>query len=99
MSVRSWTLIRDGLAIGRLSLSSVDQPFFYCSFVPTEQFEPLADLFAADAAAMERGDEIAMQAMGERIEALGLVLVAEPDATEIRDPLIHIAGPEAWFRY
>lgn len=87
------------LTLGRLSLREMDQPFFFCDFTPSLDFDQFAPVFARDAAAIERHDEVAQEDAGEAIDELGLRLVHDSDGSIIEELLIHISGNEAWFRY
>ncbi|MFT4253149.1 MAG: hypothetical protein QM608_11740 [Caulobacter sp.] len=98
MTNRKWRLLSGDRVLGELSLRTIDQPFLFCDFTPHKAYAPLAGLFATEAAALEAGDDPAWEAAEAELFALDLVLV-ESNGERIVNPLIHINGKEAWFRY
>ena len=93
----NWKLTKKAETLGYLELSDIDQPWFMCSFKPTELFSQVADLFEKE---LKIEDPEEWEILYKQIIDLGLLL--EPtNETEapIKEFLLHIEGNEAWFRY
>jgi len=93
-----WHLMREEICLGQLTLREIDQPFFFCDFVPRPEFAAYEALFQAEATALENGSS-ACDELGAQVEALGLTLVAQPGEASIVETLLHINQGTAWFRY
>lgn len=97
----------DDVSLGTLDLYDLDQPWWYCHFVPTSAFEAVRHLFVAELAAFEADEAVRMSGHMDAglqdeaykaIDALKLRLVVD-DGQIIDTLLLHIEGDEAWFRY
>lgn len=99
-----YSLEREGLVLGTLTVTGHDQFTFQGEFQPTADFVPYRPLFDKDAALaarladddsltlLERAEDVL-----EQILALGLVL-RSPAGTGYRNVLISIEGSQASFR-
>ncbi|WP_328974245.1 hypothetical protein [Streptomyces canus] len=99
VTARSWELKNGETALGTLSLIEIDQPWFWCQFSPAEGWDEVRDLFAAQAAAVDGGDQNRMiEAIGA-IRNLPLQLHPREDDEVITPDMIQVRGDKASFRY
>ena len=96
-----WTLVKGEEVVARLQAVEVDMPWIFAEFEPLPGFAPYAPLFAEelailDASAEEGAEDGDWEAVYDKIVAdLDLLM---PDGTPV-EYLLHIDGPEAWFRF
>ena len=100
----SWLLVLGQTLLGVLTVTSVNQPFFLCSFQPTDEFDQYRLLFEerlrlAESVDPDNEDWSAVEVIHEQIQGLGLSLKRMNDGAEIKEFLLHVRGDEAWFRY
>lgn len=96
-----WTLMKGNDVVARLQAVDVDMPWIFAEIETLPGFAPYAPLFAAelailDASAEDEREEADWEAVYDKIVAdLDLLM---PDGTPV-EYLLHIDGPEAWFRF
>lgn len=96
-------LLRGSTLVGTLTVTDVDQPWFICTFTPTVAYKEVMLAFDEENRlidALNQGEQIASSQLDEameRIYNLGFTLM---DKNGLRvEPLIHIGGIRANFRY
>jgi hypothetical protein len=94
----AWQLVYGGKILGTLVYRTVDQPFFYCHFSPTEHFAEVAPLYAAELESLNTGRMDQWEQDYEKIDALELRLIPVDASQPIDHFLLHIDGDTAWFR-
>ncbi len=94
----AWELWRQSELLGVLTLYKVDQPFFYCRFEPSLEFEKWREKFETLSNMSDAGRWEEVEEIDEELSS-GLKLVDHTNGQEIDDLLLHIFGDEAWFRY
>ncbi|MEU2288251.1 hypothetical protein ABZ614_41225 [Streptomyces sp. NPDC013178] len=95
----SWAVSCAGETVGRLTLESVDQPWFLCSFTPGTSWERWRPLFDAQDEAREAlfpPDKIGAVAA---VRAQGFTLVPEAEGPVITPAFLYIHEGKASFRY
>jgi hypothetical protein len=101
-----WLLVMDDPACGgvlaRVWLQNIDQPWYYCAFDPTPDFEVVRPRLEAISQALDSGDLARADAIIEGLAAMGLRLVpADGDDMETRADLegsLQLSGSEISFR-
>ncbi|MFF7233047.1 hypothetical protein [Streptomyces sioyaensis] len=99
MSAQSWDLRSRKTSIGTLFCIEIDQPWFRCEFTPGEGWEGVGDLFAAQAAATDSGDQEALMHAIGAVRNLELELHPQEGNEIIKSIVIQIRGAKANFRY
>ncbi|GII75702.1 hypothetical protein Sru01_06840 [Sphaerisporangium rufum] len=103
MEEQIWRLRRGGEVIGEIRVDSGDFPWLSGRFAARAGYAAVEPLFAEELALLEvieSGEEIdhdAWEAAYARI-ADEMELVA-PDGRPVAGFLLHISGPDAWFRW
>lgn len=97
--MKAWNLFKEDEILGTLTLLYVDQPFFHCSFEPTQIYQCYKPLFDSEIALLEEDDMEAWEVEYSKIDELGLLLKPKGSGEIINDFLLHIEGDTAWFRY
>ncbi|MEU2513816.1 hypothetical protein [Streptomyces syringium] len=98
MPKESWQLTQRNDVIGRLYLSGVDQPWFMCTFEPTQGWETVRGLFEEQSKAMKSGDPERIGLSMAAIHSLDLRLLPMEGEGEVIPLMIHIEEGEAKFR-
>jgi hypothetical protein len=93
------TLLARDEPLGELEMTYVDQPWFNCSFAPTEAFSKFLPLFAEEQRLLLLEQFEEWEAAYDRIMARGLMLIHEPSGNRIDDFLLHVEDRVARFRY
>ncbi|MBW3625647.1 MAG: hypothetical protein KY468_19820 [Armatimonadetes bacterium] len=97
--MNAWDLMKGDELLGHLDLRNIDQPIFFCTFIPTEAFDRYRPLFEGELALLEEDRLKEWEAAYQKIDDLGLILRSTENGDTIDDFLLHIDGDEAWFRY
>ncbi|QTZ95803.1 hypothetical protein [Streptomyces auratus] len=85
--------------IGTLFCIEIDQPWFRCEFALAEGWGKVGDLFAAQAAATDSGDQEALMHAIGAVRNLELNLHPQEGDEIIKPIMIQIRGDRANFRY
>ncbi|WP_426567281.1 hypothetical protein [Streptomyces canus] len=99
MSSESWELKDGDTRLGILTLTEIDQPWFRCEFAPGEGWEQVEQLFQAQAAAVDSGDQQRMMEAIGAVRNLQLKLHLRDGGEVITPIMIQIRGNKANFRY
>lgn len=95
-----WTLQRrtDGQTVAALVVVGGDFPWLNARVEPREGFEVFLPLFAEDLAQADRTDDGA--AWDQAYHAIRAALsLRYPNGDEVPEFLLHIDGPDAWWRW
>lgn len=87
------------IVLGRLVDIEPDMFWSDAVFEATDAFLPYKPLFDEEYQALEAGDMDAVNRLQEKIDELGLRLVAETGTAEITDFMLHVYEDRASFRY
>ena len=95
-----WQIILEEKIIGIAKLYNINQPWFYCKFYPTQQYENLKYLFEEELKILDSEDYDSWNDYYDIITLKGLKLVNLLNGQTIEEMLvIHIQSDIAWFRY
>lgn len=95
---QQWHLMKGNVLLGRLTGGRVDQPFYIYDFKREPAFDDYEPLFAAELRSLNKDDMNAWVRDYQRIENLGLTLVAPDGAAIVSEFILHVDNREAWFR-
>ncbi|MFF0064212.1 hypothetical protein ACFYRC_22175 [Streptomyces sp. NPDC005279] len=88
--------------LGTLTLDYIDQPWFYCHFDATPEWEavrPTLDAWTEATLARNDPDELRIARAWQAVDALKLTLVPIHGGERVDEFLIHVEDDEARFRY
>jgi hypothetical protein len=98
--VDEWKVVLEGKIIGVARLYNINQPWFYCKFYPTNEYENVKYLFEEEFKILESEDYDAWNDYYDVISLKGLKLISLSSGQSIEDMLVvHIQLDTAWFRY
>ncbi|MFG2774878.1 hypothetical protein [Streptomyces sp. NPDC048350] len=91
--------------VGEITVTGGDFPWLHGHFTPGPAYDTVKDLFVRELALLEPilegpDDHAAAEAWESAYDAVrSAVTLESPDGVSVPEFLLHIEGPEAWFRW